>query len=1173
MEEREFRSDPHTPPVDPSGVWRRVPGFRDLFDGLQTGAEAHLAHGLVPGAAVSLVSALFGQNQSAAVLIVPGNSEAVRMANDAAAWLGADAVEYLPPMDFLPEPDAVRSREIESTRLRVLGRLMAGEHILVVTSPVALERRLLPKAEMARLTMEVRRGYTLEPEELIARLESLGYSRDHVVVAPGTYARRGGIVDFFGVIEGSPVRVEFFGDRVDGIRYFDPETQRSHDNAASVTVPPAAETFPLGDASDLTAALDRMEVELRGAVEDLQRSGEERAAARLEGRVRRQMESLRAGLSVANFDPFFPYLCADMDTFFDYLPAGAPIFVWNPAEIERVRRGRSREIGERRERLLSDGTALPGQLRLQIDLGSEGQIPRDRPRVYASTILGRVEGEAPAGVVRIGSRTPEPFYGQWDMLRGELRRWREDGREVVITASDEDRAAAIREILGTEAPRVVASSLGEGFELPGAEFIIITEAEIRGRAASYRGFRVARGRRKRLEGYEDLRSGDYVVHRHHGIGQYLGLSHREVEGIERDYLTLRYAAGDRLYVPADSVDLIHKYSSADGEEPRIYRLGSGEWARVKARVKQSVRDMTRELLELYAARDRAEGHRFDPDTPWQKDFEDAFPFEETPDQVEVSDEIKDAMESPQPMDYLLCGDVGYGKTEVAFRAAFKAMAASKQVVFLVPTTVLAQQHYRTALERFAGWPFEIEVLSRFRSAGQQEETIRGLRRGSVDMVIGTHRLLGADVAFRDLGLIIVDEEHRFGVGHKEKLKQLRTSVDVLTLTATPIPRTLHMALSGIRDVGMIETPPEDRLPVVTYVMEYDSRLVADALHRELGRGGQAFYVHNRVRSIDMARRRVERMAPTAAIGVAHGQMGEHQLEAVMESFARGELDVLVCTTIIESGLDIPSVNTLIVEDADRLGLAQLYQLRGRVGRSDRLAYAYFTYRAGEVLTGTAVDRLHALREFTELGSGFRLAKRDLEIRGAGNVLGAEQHGFMLAVGFEMYTRFLREASEELMGEGTRPVLKPVVELSLDAYLPEEYVPDGRDRVALYRRLGDLEDLAGLRDLLDEILDRFGDPPAPVGNLVDLAELRLLAAERGIVRIPSEARGLILESIPRRNGPDWHALGRERDLSVAIREVSGGLRITLRPLRVGAAAPGIGGIRDLLRAIPPLDDAN
>ncbi|MFP4200322.1 MAG: transcription-repair coupling factor [Clostridia bacterium] len=1166
---RRPRNSPPVPPGDLLGEWAHMPEFRDLQDGLKPGDRSLMVHGLVSSAAVALTAALWREKGGNILLLAPDGSEANRMAEDASAWLGEDNVELLLPMEFMPEPEAVGTRDIAATRLRVLGRLLRDDPFLLVASVAACERHLPPKDFFGDLVFEIRRGARLEPEELVRRLEELDYWRDSSVASFGTYAVRGGIVDFFGPGEEHPVRVEFFGDVVDGIRHFDPDTQRSVENVDRAVVLPAAESFPPAEERAFEAAISALERDLDAAVEDLKRRGRARSGARLQERIRRQIRVLGERLFIPNFDPFLPYFFDDMETIFDYLPPGSPVVAWNPMELGRVVRGQSQKLRERRERLVGDGTILPHQMDTIMDPSEVDIPPHGRPRVYLSNILGRVEGESPSEVIRIGTRSPEPFYGQWDMFREELRRWRSQRREVVVMAPDEDRARATREMLGEVSPRVEVSSLARGFELPARDLIVIAEAEIRGRATARPRFRVARGKHRAVESYEDLRPGDYVVHRHHGIGEYLGISRREVGGVERDYLTLRYAEGDRLYVPADSVDLIHKYSSGDGEEPRIYRLGGSEWARVKERVRNSVRDLTQQLLELYSVREETEGFAFPPDTPWQAEFEAAFPYEDTPDQTEVSRDIKRAMESSEPMDYLLCGDVGYGKTEVAFRAAFKAMAASKQVVFLVPTTVLAQQHYNSALERFAGWPMKISVLSRFRTPRQQEETIAGLRRGEVDMVIGTHRLLGNDVAFRDLGLIIVDEEHRFGVGHKEKLKELRTSVDVLTLSATPIPRTLHMALSGIRDIGMIETPPEDRLPVVTYVMEHDSRLVADAIHREMERGGRIFYVHNRVRSMDVAVRRVERMAPSARIGVAHGQMPESNLENTMDSFTEGDLDVLVCTTIIESGLDIPAANTLIVEDADRLGLAQLYQLRGRVGRSDRLAYAYLTYRSGEVLTGPAAERLHALREFTELGSGFRLAKRDLEIRGAGNVLGAEQHGFMLTVGFELYTRFLREAADEFRGQGMRPQLKPVLEIPVDAYVPEDYVPESAQRVSLYRRLGNLDSTGQLRDLLDEMLDRFGDPPAPVINLVDLARLGILAADRGVTRISVDGRRLVLEMVVREDEPDWPRLAGEHSLRAATRDFAGGRRVTLRPARSGDKPPGLGKIRDLVAEIPPL----
>ncbi len=1144
-----------------------------MLDGLRVDPSARLVHGLVPGAAAALVSALHVNLDGPALLVVAEESEAARMAADTGAWMGPDAVEILPPMDFLPEPEATRSDHVEATRLRVIGRLLRRDPVLVVASIAALQRRLPSPNLMADRSLSVARGHDIAPETLVAQLDRLGYGRGDRVTAPGDYARRGGIIDFFPPVEEYPVRVEFFGDRVDSLRSFDPGTQRSLENTHAVHISPASEFLVAHQNDVIERALARLESEMHETTRALRRDGNDRAAARLEGRVRRQMEALRSRSAISNLDPIFPYMCDDMRSLFDYLPQRAPVFAYNPMEITRSIRGRARELAERRGRLVSDGTMMPGQMDVLMESSAADFFPKNRPRAYLSALLARVEGEAPSSVIRIRSRSPEPFYGQWEMFRSELKRWQEAGKHVVIFASDDDRARAVRGLLAEDSPRIEVAGLGRGFELPGRGLVVIAEEEIRGRARAVRGFQLPRGSRQPMESHEELTQGDYVVHRQHGIGQYLGLSRRTVEGVERDYLTLRYAEGDRLYVPADAIELVHKYASGDAEPPRIYRLGSAEWARVKAKVKESVRDLTRELVELYATRQEAEGHTFGPDTAWQREFEDSFPYEDTPDQREVTRDIKRAMERPRPMDYLLCGDVGYGKTEVAFRAAFKAMSEGKQVAFLVPTTVLAHQHYHTAKDRFGGWPFMIHSLSRFATGREQERTVAGLRRGKIDMVIGTHRLLGSDLDFRDLGLIIVDEEHRFGVGHKEQLKELRRNVDVLTLSATPIPRTLHMALSGIRDVGMITTPPEDRLPVVTYVMEYDARLVADALHRELDRGGQAFYVHNRVRSMYVAERRVHRMIPEARVGVAHGQMPEAQLEKVMEAFDEGTLDILVCTTIIESGLDMPDVNTLIVEDADRLGLAQLYQLRGRVGRSNRLAYAYLTYRHGEVLTHTAAERLHALREFTELGSGFRLAKRDLEIRGAGNVLGAEQHGFMLAVGFELYARFLREATAELRGEDARPVLKPSIEIPLDAYIPEDYIPSGAERISFYRRLGQVESLEGLADLLDEMLDRFGDPAESVINLVDLAEIRILAADRGVTSISWEGHSVILQMVPRDESIPWQAIIADMGLVARSRQLKTGEKVTLQRQRLGGPGLQPPVIRDLLKQLPRLPGMN
>ena len=1112
--------------------WYKLSDYQSLLDGMRHRNDAHLVYGLVPGTDAYLEAALFQDLNRSMLVVCEGMKEAVRIHQDLCAWHGAKKVFLFPPLDLVPQPETARSHEWVGARLRVFGQLFSKEPSLVVATVRALERALPPPQLLKDCFIHLKRGEQSDFQRLLRTLGALGYTREDAVVKPGQFAVRGGILDVYAPIWDDPIRLEFFGDHIDSARIFDADSQRSLENIESILLSPATETFPGLKTVSNQAAVDAMRRELAHQVRQLERQGHTQSAVRLAERVKRQIEGLEGEIHYPNTDLFFPYWVPQRVTFFDYLPSESPIIMWHPEALERGRRGRQREVTERHQRWLEEGVVLPGQLAVECPPEATAWPPMNHPRLYLTDLLKGVTESKIESFLRVSSRNTEVFYGQMELVRGEFSRWEEQGREVVVTTSTSARKQGLADVFHDEV-RVIQASLSQGFDLPALNLILITDDELtgRGRTPSHP---LMRRRRRPIRSHDELEAGDYVVHRHHGVGQFLGMTTQEAAGAERDYLMLSYAAGDRLYVPMEAVDLVHKYAGAESDPPRIYRLGSGDWSRLKSQVKASVRDMTRELLQLYAARQALSGYQFGPDTRWQRDFESQFPFEETPDQQAAAENIKAAMQRPHPMDYLLCGDVGYGKTEVALRAAFKAIMAGKQVAFLVPTTILAQQHGETIADRFAGWPIETAVLSRFRTPKEQEAAITGLRRGQIDLVVGTHRLLSDDVAFSDLGLIIIDEEHRFGVGHKERLKQIKSTVDALTLTATPIPRTLYMALSGIREMSVIETPPENRLPVATYVLSYDPPLVQDAIKRELARGGQVFYVHNRVRGIPRTLNRVQALVPWAEVATAHGQMAESQLEQVMQAFVEQEQDVLVCTTIIESGLDLPNVNTLIVEDADRMGLAQLYQLRGRVGRSDRLAYAYLTYRSDEVLSDVAYQRLGALQAFTELGSGFRLAKRDLELRGAGNVLGAQQHGFMMAVGFDLYTRFLEEAVAELKGESLTPKIRPVIELPVDAYLPDDYVPVGSDRIDWYRRLNAADTIEDVREGLDELIDRFGDPPVPAVQLIRLMELRVAAAKRGVIQIAKDKTEVTLESVsPEALGMDWQALGAKYRLRTRV----------------------------------------
>lgn len=712
--------------------------------------------------------------------------------------------------------------------------------------------------------------------------------------------------------------------------------------------------------------------------------------------------------------------------------------------------------------------------------------------------------------MNIACKPMQSFHGQMHVLKAEIERWKKGRFTVVFLGADKNRAEKIQSVLEDyeiEAAyvaedlipghiQVAEGNLNTGFELPMCKLAVITEEELFNKKAKKKTRRQKLSNAERIKNYSELNVGDYVVHVNHGIGKYLGIVTLEINGVHKDYLHIKYQGSDKLYVPVDQIDLVQKYVGSEGKEPKLYKLGGSEWKRVKRKVQSSIQDIADDLVKLYAEREASKGFAFSPDGDMQREFEAAFPYKETEDQLRSIQEIKRDMEKEKPMDRLLCGDVGYGKTEVAIRAAFKAMMDGKQVAMLVPTTILAQQHFETVTERFHGYPIKVGLLSRFRTRKEQNETIKGLRNGTIDMVIGTHRLLSKDIQFHDLGLLIIDEEQRFGVSHKEKIKKLKTNVDVLTLTATPIPRTLHMSMVGVRDLSVIETPPENRFPVQTYVLEYNDQMVREAIERELARDGQVYFLYNRIEDIERKAEEIARLVPDARVAYAHGRMTESQLESVIFGFLEGEYDVLVTTTIIETGVDIPNVNTLIVNDADRMGLSQLYQLRGRVGRSNRVAYAYFTYRKDKVLAEASEKRLQAIKEFTELGSGFKIAMRDLSIRGAGNLLGAQQHGFIDSVGFDLYSQMLKEAIEARKGaDGEEEKLPPFeVELEIDAYIPDAYIKDGYQKIEMYKRFRGIETLEDIEELKVEMIDRFGDYPQQVSDLFTIAEMKVYAKE-------------------------------------------------------------------------------
>ena len=1112
--------------------------FGSLAAGLEKKIKQQQIFGLTGSQRSYLLAGLIEKAPRSFLVVTAGEREALALGDELAEFLPGVTVQQFPVMQLLPYQVLAQSMEVAAQRLQVLEALSQGEQIMVIAPVEALLRRLPPPNDFKRAVLRLGIGDRVNLADILYRLSAMGYERVDLVEGRGQFARRGGILDIFPMTAHRPARLEFFDDEVDSIRRFNITTQRSEEKAGELVIYPARELIVRDDTREKARlAADKEYLAQR---RKLGKKGEQGALRQLQEKFGELLEDFDGYFS--GIEQFLPYFYNETITLLDYLPDRSPIFIDEPSRVKEVVEEVLRERAETYADLLAKGKLLPSQFLTyagweHLQAGFASHIT-----IYSSLLPRQPGFVKPEQMINFPGKSVPSFMGNLGLLAGEMRQWHASGYAVVVLVSSQLRAQQLLLALRdynidafyansleghVRAGNVVISngSLLAGFELPGCRLVVLTESEVYGqRKKPRREWR----RSDRLAPFVDIKAGDYVVHVNHGIGRYLGVTPLTIQGIQKEYLLVKFAGEDKLYVPVDQVGLIQKYLGSEGEAPRLSRLGGGEWNRAKGKVKEAVREMASDLLALYAARETVKGHAFGKDTVWQREFEDAFPFEETPDQLRAVDEIKFDMERTRPMDRLLCGDVGYGKTEVALRAVFKAVMEGKQVAVLAPTTILAQQHYNTFRERLAGYPVVVDVLSRFRTTREQRQVLQELERGTVDIVIGTHRLLQEDVRFKDLGLLVVDEEQRFGVAHKERLKIISKNVDVVTLSATPIPRTLHMSLVGMRDTSILETPPENRYPVQTYVLEEDPVLIREAICREMGRGGQVFFVYNRIFDMERVSLWLQGLVPEARIAIAHGQIKEDELERVMLDFMNHEYDVLVCTTIIENGLDIPNVNTLIVKESGMMGLAQLYQLRGRVGRSNRVAYAYFTYRKDRVLGEAAEKRLAAIREFTELGSGFKIAMRDLEIRGAGNILGAEQHGHIAAVGFDLYSRLLEEAVREARGEEAPRMVETSIELPVEAYIPDTYIPDPNQKVAIYKRIAAFSSLSEIPDLEDELVDRFGDLPGPVGNLLAVAKIRVLAGWlkiKSINLLPGQFRLLFAAGHPLA-GEDLVAAGRQ-----------------------------------------------
>ena len=1079
---------------------KQTPEYQKIAASLASPGPAAL-FGLPPAGRV-LVYALLARDLGHPLCIVtPGEAEATHFADDLKA-LGVSAAVF-PPRDFMLRPVEGAGREYEYRRLSVLGGLAGGRLQAVCVPAEALTQYTVPRAEFMANTLTLKPGMTFARDALIQRLFAAGYVRRSQVEGPGQFSVRGDIVDIYPPDMQSPARLEFWDEEIDSIASFDLMSQRRDASLNKIYLSPAREVL-FGSCEETAAAL-------REAVKKAR--GKHRTA--LETAMAPDLAQLDAGQMPEAMDKYYGLRYPQPATLLDHMDT--PILILDEVGgIRDAMKAAEYRRGEELTGLLEEGVVCAGLDVLYQTMADLAVTAGKLPALLCENFLRGMNEFKLKDLINAEAHVSPTWNGELRSLLEDLDPLVQQGYAVTLYSGTPKGAAALTRDLTDKGytvsmsrdirpspglVQVLPGHLNAGCSLPFARCAVLTSRR-HGVDEADAGAKRRKKNKNALSSLADVKPGDYVVHQSHGIGMYAGIQRLEVQGATKDYLKIQYSGSDVLYVPVTQLDLLSRYTPpGDEDKVKLAKLGGAEWQRTRARVKKATEEMAQELIELYARRKQAKGYAFPPDGEWQQDFEARFEYDETEDQLAATAEIKNDMEHTWPMDRLLCGDVGVGKTEVALRAAFKCVMGGKQCAILAPTTLLAWQHYNTILSRMEAFPVHAELLSRFRTAKQQKEALRGLQAGSVDIVVGTHRLLSKDVRFHDLGLVIIDEEQRFGVRHKEKLKQNFIGVDMLTLSATPIPRTLSMAMSGIRDMSTIEEPPFERQPVETFVLEYNEVILAEAIRKELARGGQVYYLHNRVDNIEATAARVQQMAPSARVGIAHGKMTEEELNPVWQKLLNGELDILVCTTLIETGIDVRNCNTLIIEDADRMGLAQLYQLRGRVGRSGRKAYAYFTFRRDKTLSDIAQKRLSAIREFTAFGSGFRIAMRDLQIRGAGNLLGHSQHGHMEAVGYDLYMKMLNQAIAQARGEPVqRDKSECLVDLRVDAYIPERYIPDGPGRIEAYRRIAAIQNAADAADVLDELIDRYGDPPASVSDLVNVSLVRVQAAAVGVYEV-------------------------------------------------------------------------
>lgn len=1052
---------------------------------------------------VAPVCAYLCRKKDQSIIIVSTDVRARRLALDLSFFVKDKEIMVLPGEEpFFLRYDA-KNHDQMIERLKALKALRTGEPAVVIAPVSAAIKKMTPHSFFEESTVKLTLGEEIDLEKVKADLVKMGYERMEIVDGRGQFSIRGGIIDVFTPDGNHPYRVELFGTEIDSIRTFDEDTQRSLENLKFIEIYPAEQIMASEDI--FIRASDKIRRNYSKAASAAESSGRPELADRIKKTRDELCEYIESVANLQLLENYIHYFYDEPEYLWDYMQNGS-VMIDDPDRIYEALELRDREQDEDFKVMLERGQVIGSDAAGLSDTSDFMKVLRQPDAAVFTPFPKRVQGiDTFDNVYNMQSRQTLTFSGKMNVVETELKSYVKKGYKVTVVCSSAERLANLKEFterIGLEGKILFEKgSLTAGIDLPTEKLCWISESDI------FAGKKTGRKKKKfkdagqKIQSFADMREGDYVVHENHGIGRFIGIEQLSVEGEKKDYIKIKYAGNDMLYVPVEQMDIVQKYIGSDGGVPKINKLSGGEWKATKAKAKAAIAVMAKDLIDLYAQRKMEKGYSFGPDTVWQREFEDSFPYEETDDQLRSIAEIKADMEKPFSMDRLLCGDVGFGKTEVAARALFKCVADGKQAAVLVPTTILANQHYYTLKERFENFPFKVEVLSRFRSPAQQSEILSKLEKGQVDLIIGTHRLLSKDVKFKDLGLLVVDEEQRFGVEDKEAIKKLKTNVDVLTLSATPIPRTLNMSLTGIKDMSLIEEPPEERYPVQTYVLEQDDQLIKEIIERELGRGGQVYVVFNRVRGIQQIADKISELVPDAVVAVGHGQMNEHALENVMLSFINGESNVLVSTTIVESGLDIPNANTMIIMDSDRYGLSQLYQLRGRVGRSNRLAYAYLMYQKDKVLTEVAEKRLRAIREFTEFGAGFKVAMRDLEIRGAGNLLGTEQSGHMMNIGYELYCKMVDDAVRALQGEIVNDNKEETsVEIPVSAYIPERYIENETLKLQMYKKIAAVRSYDDEDEILDELLDRFGDVPRETVNLVKLSHIRYLAEEMSVTRI-------------------------------------------------------------------------